>query len=276
MDEETDTAAGPRRRRDRLPRNRQRERVLRMVREHGGAIDAVELASRMKLHVTTVRFHLDALCDEGAIERTRVNRDGVGRPRTGYRAVEERLDYRILAEILAMELGETAETRARRAQRAGVQWAERIAAAQPEAVVGQDGTEAAEAGDALARGAALATEVFDRMGFDAELAAGSEPSASLSADSEQVLGRERVIRLHACPVRDLARAHPEVGCGLHLGLLQGLVDRAAAAGGSADREVAAVSARLEPFVEPELCIARLAAREDPPVIEVRPRRKRRK
>ncbi len=246
-----------------------------MVREHGGAIDAVELASSMKLHVTTVRFHLDALCDEGAIERTRVNRDGVGRPRTGYRAVAERLDYRILAEILAMELGETAETRARRAQRAGVQWAERIAAAQSEAVVGQEGTEAAEVGDALDRGAALATEVFDRMGFDAELAAGSEPSASLSADSEQVLGRERVIRLHACPVRDLARAHPEVGCGLHLGLLQGLVDRAAAAGGSADRADAAVSARLEPFVEPELCIARLAAREDPPVTEVRPHRKRR-
>lgn len=105
MDEETDTAAGPPRRRDRLPRNRQRERVLRMVREHGGAIDAVELASRLELHVTTVRFHLDALCDEGAIERTRMNRDGVGRPRTGYRAVEERLDYRILAEVLAMELG---------------------------------------------------------------------------------------------------------------------------------------------------------------------------
>jgi predicted ArsR family transcriptional regulator len=244
-----------------------------MVREHGGAIDAVELASRMKLHVTTVRFHLDALCEEGAIERTRMNRDGVGRPRTGYRAVDERLDYRILAEILAMELGETAETRARRAQRAGVQWAGRIAAAQGEAVAGQDGT--AEVGDPLDRGAALATEVFDRMGFDAELAAESEPSTSLSADSEQVLGRERVIRLHACPVRDLARAHPEVGCGLHLGLLQGLVDRAAAAGGSADREDTAVSARLEPFVEPELCIARLAAREDPPVTEVRPRRKRR-
>ncbi|MFL6084683.1 MAG: helix-turn-helix transcriptional regulator [Mycobacterium sp.] len=275
MDEETDTAAGPRRRRDRLPRNRQRERVLRMVREHGGAIDAVELASRMKLHVTTVRFHLDALCDEGAIERTRMTRDGVGRPRTGYRAVEERLDYRILAEILAMELGETAETRARRAQRAGVQWAGRIAAAQPEAVAGQDDTDAAQMGDALDRGAALATEVFDRMGFDAELAAGSEPSASLSADSEQVLGRERVIRLHACPVRDLARAHPEVGCGLHLGLLQGLVDSAAATGEHAGREDAAVSARLEPFVEPELCIARLAARGDPPVTEVRPRRKRR-
>jgi predicted ArsR family transcriptional regulator len=247
-----------------------------MVREHGGAIDAVELASRMKLHVTTVRFHLDALCDEGAIERTRMNRDGVGRPRTGYRAVEERLDYRILAEILAMELGETAETRARRAQRAGQRWAGRIAGSQGEPGAGNDATDTTEVGDRLDRGAVLATEVFHRMGFDPELAAESEPMASLSADSKQIVGRERVIRLRACPVRDLARAHPEVGCGLHLGLLQGLVDRAATAGGSADREDAAVSARLEPFVEPELCIARLAAREDPPVIEVRPRRKRRR
>ena len=145
MGEETDS--GRCRRRNRLPRNRQRERVLRIVREHGGAIDAVELASRMELHVTTVRFHLDALCDEGAIERTRMNRDGVGRPRTGYRAVEERLDYRILAEILAMELGETVETRARRAQRAGQKWADgsRLAA---EADGGQrDGR--GEAGDPL-------------------------------------------------------------------------------------------------------------------------------
>lgn len=230
-----------------------------MVREHGGAIDAVELAAQMKLHVTTVRFHLDALCDEGAIERTRMNRDGVGRPRTGYRAVEERLDYRILAEILAMELGETVQTRARRAQRAGQQWAGRIADSHGEPVGGQDGSDAAEVGDPLDRGAVLATEVFARMGFDPELAAESEPSASLSADSEQVLGRERVIRLHACPVRDLARAHPEVGCGLHLGLLQGLLDHAAASGGQPVDEDAALSARLEPFVEPELCIARLAA-----------------
>jgi predicted ArsR family transcriptional regulator len=179
-----------------------------MVREHGEAIDAVELASRTGLHVTTVRFHLDALCDEGAIERTRIYRDGVGRPRTGYRAVEERLDYRILAEILAMELGETVQTRARRAQRAGQQWAGRIAVSHGGAVAAQDDTDTAAAGDPLDRGAALATEVFNRMGFDPELAAESEPMASLSADSKQIVGRERVIRLHACPVRDLARAHP--------------------------------------------------------------------
>ena len=257
MDEETDSKAGGRRR-DRLPRNRQRERVLQMVRAHGGAIDAVELASRIGLHVTTVRFHLDALCDEGAIERTRIYRDGVGRPRTGYRAVVERLDYRILAEILAMELGETTETRARRAQRAGQQWAGRIAGSKSEADAAQDVTEA-EVGDPLDRGAVLATEVFNRMGFDPELAAESEPMASLSADSKQIVGRERVIRLRACPVRDLARAHPEVGCGIHLGLLQGLLDHAAAAGGQPDTRKQGLSARLDPFVEPELCIARLNA-----------------
>ena len=234
-----------------------------MVREHDDAVDAVELASRMELHVTTVRFHLDALCDEGAIERTRMYRDGVGRPRTGYRAVEERLDYRILAEVLAMELGETTEARARRAQRAGQQWAGRIAGSQDEAVEAQDFTDTAEGGHPLDRGAVLATEVFDRMGFDPELVAGSEPMASLTADSKQIVGRERVIRLRACPVRDLARAHPEVGCGVHLGLLQGLLDHAAAAGGQPDTRNQGLSARLDPFVEPELCIARLAASRGP-------------
>ena len=230
-----------------------------MVREHRDAIDAVELASRIGLHVTTVRFHLDALCDEGAIERTRIYRDGVGRPRTGYRAVEERLDYRILAEILAMELGETAETRARRAQRAGRKWAGRIAGSQDEAIGGQDVTDTTEVGHPLDRGAVLATEVFNRMGFDPELAAESEPMASLSADSKQIVGRERVIRLRACPVRDLARAHPEVGCAIHLGLLQGLLDHAATAAGQPGTRKNGLSARLDPFVEPELCIARLNA-----------------
>jgi predicted ArsR family transcriptional regulator len=258
VDEETDTKAGGRRR-DRLPRNRQRERVLQMVRAHGGAIDAVELASRIGLHVTTVRFHLDALCDEGAIERTRMNRDGVGRPRTGYRAVEERLDYRILAEILAMELGETVQARARRAQRVGVQWAGRIAVSRDEIVAGQNITDTAQSADPLDRGALLATEVFDRMGFNPELAAKSEPTASLSADSKQIAGRERVIRLRGCPVRDLARGHPEVGCGIHLGLLKGLLDHAATTGGQANTPARGLSATLDPFVEPELCIARLNA-----------------
>lgn len=41
--------------------NRQRERVLQLVREQDGAVDATELAARMGLHLTTVRFQPD-LC----------------------------------------------------------------------------------------------------------------------------------------------------------------------------------------------------------------------
>ncbi|PQM48655.1 hypothetical protein C1Y40_01137 [Mycobacterium talmoniae] len=78
--------------------------------------------------------------------------------------------------------------------------------------------------------------VFERMGF------GPEPAPGAAG--------EQLIRLHGCPVRDLARSHPEVTCGVHLGLLRGLL-----AGGPD----AALHADLEPFAEPELCIARVRA-----------------
>jgi predicted ArsR family transcriptional regulator len=235
VSEKTDARAG-RPRRDRLPHNRQRERILRMVREHHGAADAVELTSQTGLHVTTVRFHLDALCDEAVIVRIRLNRPGAGRPRTGYVVVEERLDYRVLAEVLAMELGKTVQTRGERAERAGRRWAARMMAARGDDDDHGDTIEA-DTDDALDRAAGRASQVFTRMGFAPELA--------------DAAGGERVIKLHACPVRELARAHPEVGCGLHRGVLRGLVDNRA--------HDPAMSARLEPFVEPERCLARVVA-----------------
>lgn len=136
-----------------------------MVREHEGAVDAAELASQIGVHVTTVRFHLDALCDDGAITRTRMNRPGAGRPRTGYLAIEERVDYRTLADVLAMELGQTVQTRARRAQHAGHEWAVRMAASR-RAGTGDGGhTPESDDDDALDHAAARTTDAFARMGF---------------------------------------------------------------------------------------------------------------
>ncbi|GCE37772.1 possible transcriptional regulator [Rhodococcus wratislaviensis] len=256
MDEESDTRGL---RRNFLPRNRQRERVLRMVREHEGAVDAVELASQLGVHVSTVRFHLDALCDDGAITRTRMNRPGAGRPRTGYLVIEERVDYRTLADVLAMELGQTVQTRARRAEHAGHEWATRMAASRSAGAGDGGHTPESDAGDALDHAAARTTNAFARMGFGPELVSAPGPSAPSSADSGGPAGeRERIIRLHACPVRDLARSHPEVVCGVHRGLLQGLLDTAATEGNRKPQRPA-ISAHLEPFVEPELCVARLVA-----------------
>lgn len=211
----------------RWPRNRQRERVLQLVREHDGAVDAAELAKSMGLHMTTVRFHLDALCDEGAVARTRIKHSGVGRPRTGYVAVQGRLDYRGFAEVLALEFGDTPAQRQQRACGAGQRWAERIVA----------GEATRRSGAAsLDRRIAATTQIFERMGFAPELTAPT--------------GTQQTIRLHSCPVRDLARTHPEVTCGIHLGLLRGLLSGSSGEGAHAE---------LEPFAEPELCLARVVA-----------------
>ena len=146
------------------------------------------------------------------IERTRLKQPGRGRPRTGYLAVVEALDYRVLAGVLAMELGQTVETRGRRAQQAGQKWAARITEADVPDRRARHGPRTTRIVD----GAALrAVQVFRRMGFAPELA---EP-----AETESNNRREKTIRLRACPVRELALAHPEVGCGVHLGLLQGLL-----------------------------------------------------
>jgi predicted ArsR family transcriptional regulator len=258
VSEETHGRAG-RQRRDRLPRNRQRERVLAMVREHGDAVDAVELAAQIGLHITTVRFHLDALCDEGALERTRMNRPGKGRPRTGYRAVADRVDYRTLAEVLALELGQNVETRARRAQHAGQKWAARIADPQGTGADEAQAASVADAEDVLDRAAVRTTVVFTGMGFAPELAAAAEPKKASSGRRRPAPRQERTILLHACPVRDLARSRPEVVCGMHRGLLQGLLDKTVAEQGHPKSRRPALSAQLEPFVEPELCVARLVS-----------------
>ncbi|OBH37642.1 transcriptional regulator [Mycobacterium intracellulare] len=244
MGEHNEDGAG---RPHRAGRNRQRQRVLELVREHDGPVDAAELGAQLGLHTTTARFHLDALCAEGLVERTRITRAGVGRPRTGYRAVRERLDYRILAEILALELGDTADKRRRRAEAAGRRWAERLAADDPrEDAAGQGVPHRPAPREAAGERSAKIATVFDRMGFGPELV---PPEKSAPAN-------QRTIRLHGCPVRDLARDHPEVACALHRGLLQGLAGTTESVGAGPT-----MRAELEPFVEPELCVARVIAHD---------------
>ncbi|MGV7536390.1 helix-turn-helix transcriptional regulator [Mycobacterium kansasii] len=249
MNDRNKPASGPP---HRMGHNRQRQRVLELVRMHSDAVDAAELAAQMGLHPTTVRFHLDALCSDGVVERTRIARSGVGRPRTGYLAVHDRLDYQILAEILALELGDTTDKRRRRAEAAGRRWAGRISGdSTSEDVARQHASGDVGTRETLGKRAALIARVFARMGFGPEL----QPATGSNRAAQQT------IQLHSCPVRELARTHPEVGCALHQGLLQGLL-----AGWAAHERGSAVSrpamkAELEPFVEPELCLARMTGHD---------------
>lgn len=233
-------------------RHRQRQQILELVREYDEAVDAAELALQTGLHTTTVRFHLDVLCSEGVVERTRITRSGVGRPRTGYLAVSERLDYRNLAELLALELGDTVDIRRRRAEAAGQRWARQIARPLArEDIVGQHILNDAGPLTILREQAELVATVFDRMGFGAELV----------PDAMSTTGSQQTVRLHDCPIRDLARAYPEVGCALHHGLLQSLLATPAVNKRSSTARRPVVQAQLEPFVEPELCLVRVTAHD---------------
>lgn len=72
---------------------------------------------------------------------------------------------------------------------------------------------------------------------------GFEPEPHRGARSTQ-------IRLRHCPFLDLVEAHGNLVCALHLGLMQGALT-------ALDSPVTVD--RLDPFVEPDLCVAHLGS-----------------
>jgi predicted ArsR family transcriptional regulator len=164
-------------------------RVLAAVRDAGAGVTAAELGSRLRLHVTTVRFHLDRLAADGLVAGRAVPSGGRGRPRMVYQAVRVP-DARagMLAALADAAAGDGSV--AERAQCAGESWAEGLDV------------------DGLDPVAALAA-VFTELGFAPAPVEGG-------------------LALRACPFLDDARRQPEVVCGVHRGLALGIARRAGA------------------------------------------------
>jgi predicted ArsR family transcriptional regulator len=136
--------------------------------------------------------------------------------------------YRVLAGILAARLErESGADAAREAAAAGRDWARTLA---PVADLPSPATPA--------QARRRVVQVLDGMGF-------------APADT----GPDGPIELHRCPFLQVAEEHSLVVCGVHLGLMQGVLDDVAAPVGVA---------RLEPFVAPGLCLAHL----EPPTSDV--------
>ncbi|RBY84928.1 metalloregulator ArsR/SmtB family transcription factor [Blastococcus sp. TF02A-30] len=205
---------------------RSRRQLLEALRSAGRPAAVGELAAATGLHVTTARTHLRVLEAAGLVVRALEEPVGPGRPRyvyaslTGGAAGE---GHRQLAEVLAGALDAGGEKGRRRAEKAGRQWAE--------------GEVPAGAAHSWEQAAAGLDELFGRLGF-----------APRRADADP--GRLR-IALDRCPFRDVARAHPQVVCAVHLGLMRGALARMGMP------EVAA-SAALQPFVTPERCVAEIS------------------
>ncbi len=204
-----------------------RARLLAELADHG-PLDARQLAERVGLHVNTVRVHLNALAEVGLVESETLPPAGRGRPRVAYRASAAASEeggrrYRLLAEILTGLVARFGPAAAEQLVEIGAAWGRYLVEAPPPY---------AELSD---------EEAVERLlGLLAEI--GFEPRLERS-------GRRRRILMRPCPFLELARAHQDVICPIHLGLIQG---------GLAELGAKTRATKLEPFVRPDLCVAHLA------------------
>lgn len=203
-----------------------RVQLLRALRAAGQPLGTRELAEQAGLHQTTVRGHLDVLMKAGLVDAQPEERGARGRPRLLYRSlpVQESPqgpnDYGLLAHVLASQLAGMAADPAEQARIAGLVWGRYLVERPPPFVT----VTADEARATL-------VELFRSLGFD----------PALDAAGDRLLCRR-------CPYVDVARRHPDVVCSLHLGLLQGALETLGSP---------LTAERLDPWVEPSLCVAQL-------------------
>jgi predicted ArsR family transcriptional regulator len=206
-----------------------RARILADLLDQGPR-DARELADRVGLHVNTVRVHLNALAEAGLVESETLPPKGRGRPRVAYCASAAAGDeggrrYRLLAEILTALVARFGPDAAEQLEEIGEAWGHYLVDAPPPyAELADD--------DAVERLVGLLAEI------------GFQPHIEES-------GRGRRILMRPCPFLELARAHQDVICPIHLGLMRGAL---------AELGARTRATKLEPFVRHDLCVARLARR----------------
>ncbi|GAB2681301.1 helix-turn-helix transcriptional regulator [Thalassiella azotivora] len=209
----------------------QRARVLEHLQCTAEQVTVAGLAADTGLHENTVREHLDDLVARGLVVRDRVPSRRRGRPAWGYTAVAEHgepddrvRDHAGLATALAGHIARTSPNPRQDALTAGRQWGRDVAAGDGPAP-----------GPHQARHRVVA--LMRDLGFD-----------------PQTDARATTVALRRCPLLDTARAHPDVVCAVHLGLVQGALE---AWGGDPARTA------LTAFAEPGAC--RLLLRTDRPV-----------
>ena len=210
---------------DTSPLGRSRADVLDMLRAADGPLGVREVARRMGLHPNTARFHLEALVEAGLAVRETEDRETPGRPRIGYRAAADgpagRRRYRLLAEMLTSLIAGTMPEPGSAAEEAGREWGAYLTEQPPP-------YQRLTAEEALAK----LTAIMEGLGF--------APQAEADGD-----GQYRLC-LRQCPFREVAEQHQDVICSLHLGLMRGALARMRAP---------VTADRLDPFVEPSLCVA---------------------
>lgn len=215
--------------------------LLETLEQLAGPCSLADLADATGLHVNSVREHLAQLLEHGLVSRESAAPAGRGRPAWLYRAAgrtDQVTEYAGLAAALAAALHRTSPTPVEDAVVAGTEWGHDLARR-----VGPPAAEPRDDTDTAAR--RQVTAVLDRMGFD--------PQPEQDQPDEPHASAYSTLRLTRCPLLEAARRHPDVVCGVHLGIARG----ALAEYGADDSGV-----RLLPFAEPGACLLHLAQEHD--------------
>ncbi len=201
-----------------------RELILQMLRATSSPLSVASIAEQLQVHPNTVRFHLDVLIDAGRVERLLGDASGPGRPPVLYSASRSMnpngpSNYRLLAAILTAHLAAASTDPTDRAIKLGRAWAPSLI-------------------DPPRHGAETRARALTRLvGLLAKLGFQPEPLQGPRATQ---------VRIRHCPFLDLVDDHADVICPLHLGLMQGAM---------AAMKTSITVDRLDPFVEPDLCVA---------------------
>lgn len=204
-------------------RSGRRTAVLQVLHDREAPLTINDISTELGVHANTVRFHLDSLVRTGQVETVDAERRTIGRPPQLFRTVRG-MDptgprhYQLLAGLLVQSLSHDPEPVARSVE-AGRAWGLREGA-----------TTAAASTDGVDHLIGL----LDELGF---------------APEPRVEDAHAQIGLRHCPFLELARSGPQIVCSVHLGLMQGAMQ--------AWKSSLTVD-RLEPFVQPDLCVAHLA------------------
>jgi predicted ArsR family transcriptional regulator len=204
-----------------------RDVILQLLRAAAEPRSIASVADELGVHPNTVRFHLDALLRAGRVEQVLGDSAGRGRPPILFRA-SRRMDpagptnYRLLASILTDYVAREPDA-AEIAAQMGRSTSRGLVASSPHP---RTPSKTSAVTDLV--------ELLDQLGFEPEPVDGR---------------RTREIRLRHCPFQNLAEQHGDVICSVHLGLMQGAL--------TAMRAPVTVD-QLDPFVEPDLCVAHLA------------------